>query len=466
MGTSAKGTKRIVFEAQSGPQTSLISCPIEDVFYGGARGGGKTYGLLGDWLSHSDLHGENARGIFFRRTYDELDEVQDRASRIFPAVGGVYNSGKRTWFFANGSTLKLRYLDRDADADRYQGHAYTWMAFDELTNWPDPKPIDKLRACLRSGDAPIDKSFRASGNPGGVGHNWVKARYIDPAPPLSPFYDKEAETWRVFIPSTLDDNPALLKNDPDYWKRVKAATAGDEALEKAWRWGDWNIVAGGMLDDLWRRSIHVIDPFDIPKSWKVDRTFDWGSSKPFGVAWWAESDGTQAPNGRHYPRGSVFLIDEWYGWNGRPNEGCKMLAIEIARGIKDREIEMPFKVQPGCADSSIFDAENGVSIADDMAKVGIKWLEADKSPGSRKIGWERIRRYLKAATGTPMEESGLFIFDPCLQWIRTVPSLPRDKKKRDDVDTDAEDHLGDLTRYRLMAPRPPKVHSGRSAGIG
>ncbi len=143
-----------------------------------------------------------------------------------------------------------------------------------------------------------------------------------------------------------------------------------------------------------------------------------------------------------------------------------MLAIAIARGIKDREIEMPFKVQAGCADSSIFDAENGGSIADDMAKVGIKWLEADKSPGSRKIGWERIRRYLKAATEKPMEEPGLFIFDPCLQWIRTVPSLPRDKKKRDDVDTDAEDHLGDLTRYRLMAPRPPKVHSGRSAGIG
>lgn len=458
MGTSAKGTKeRIVFEAQPGPQTALISCPIEDVFYGGARGGGKTYGLLGDWLSHSDLYGSNARGIFFRRTYNELDEVQDRASRIFPSIGAHYQSGKRTWFFANGSTLKLRHLDRDGDADNYQGHAYTFMAFDELGNWPSAKPIDKLRACLRSGDAPIPKSFRASGNPGGVGHNWVKARYIDPAPPYKPHYDQEAETWRVFIPSTLDDNPALMANDPDYWKRVKASTAGDEALEKAWRFGEWDIVAGGMFDDLWKRPKHLIEAFKIPTSWKIDRSFDWGSSAPFSVLWWAESDGTEAPNGKHYPRGTVFLIDEWYGWNGRPNEGCKMLAVEIARGIKERESELGYRVQPGCADSSIFAAENGVSIADDMAKAGIKWLEADKSPGSRKIGWERIRRYLKASLDSPMEESGLFIFDGCVQWARTVPTLPRDARKRDDVDTTAEDHAGDASRYRLMAPKRSTV---------
>lgn len=453
MGTTAKGTTKVIYEAQPGPQSALISCPIEDVFYGGARGGGKTYGLLGDWLSHSDLYRNNARGILFRRTYNELDEVQDRASRIFPAVGGTYSVGKRTWFFTNGATLKLRHLDRDADADNYQGHGYTWMGFDELGNWPSAKPIDKLRACLRSGDAPIPKSFRASGNPGGVGHNWIKARYIDPAPPLKPFFDEDAQTWRVFIPSTLDDNPALLTNDPDYWKRVKASTAGDEALEKAWRFGDWDIVAGGMFDDLWKRTRHAIPAFKIPASWKIDRTFDWGSSAPFSVLWWAESDGTTAPNGRHYPRGTVFLIDEWYGWNGRPNEGCKMLAVEIARGIKEREAEMQIKVQPGAADSSIFDAENGVAISDDMAKVGVKWLEADKSPGSRKIGWEKIRNYLKAATDTPIESPGLIVFDHCAQWIRTVPTLPRDKNKRDDVDTTAEDHAGDATRYRLMAPK-------------
>src|SRR5262249_9623427 len=158
-------------------------------------------------------------------------------------------------------------------------------------------------------------------------------------------------------------------------------------------------------------------------SWKVDRSFDWGSSAPFSVLWWAESDGTKAPNGKTYPPGTVFLIDEWYGWNGRPNEGSKMLAVEIARGIKGREKEMAYSVRAGAADSSIFDAENGVSIADDMAKAGVTWVEADKSPGSRKIGWERLRQMLKAATKAPMEGPGLFIFDHCAQWIRTVPTL-------------------------------------------
>lgn len=433
-------------------QAALISCPIEDVFFGGARGGGKTDGCLGDWISHADQYGNFARGIFFRRSYDELEEAQSRAVDLFTPIGAVYRAAKRTWVFPNGATLKMRYLARDEDANHYQGHQYTWMCFEELTNWPSPKPIDKLRACLRSGRAPIPKSLRASGNPGGVGHNWVKLRYVDPAPPFTPFYDDELNTWRVYIPSRLEDNQALTKNDPDYWKRVEASAGGDQALLRAWRLGDWDIVAGGMFDDLWKRSKHAIKPFEIPESWRVDRTFDWGSSKPFCVLWWAESDGTTAPNGVTYPRGSVFLIDEWYGWNGKANEGLKMLATDIADGIRESEAGFAFKVQPGCADSAIFAAENGVCIGDDMAARGVRWLPADKSPGSRKTGWERIRRYLKSATEFPAEEPGLWIFDICTQWIRTVPTLPRDVKKPDDVDTNAEDHIGDGTRYRLMKP--------------
>src|SRR5262245_5904206 len=442
--------QRIVYEAQAGPQSALIACPIEDVFFGGARGGGKTFALLGDWISHADLYAEHARGIFFRKTYPELDEVQDQAGRIYPALGAQYNVGKRTWMFRNGATLKMRYLDSERDADMYQGHQYTWMAFDELTNWPLPKAIDSLRACLRSGSAPVAKSFRASGNPGGVGHNWVKARYIDPAPPKTAFFDGQMECWRVFIPSRLDDNPALQRNDPDYWKRVKAATYGNEALEKAWRYGDWDIVAGGMFDDLWRRDKHVIEHFDIPSSWTIDRSFDWGSSKPYSVGWWAESDGTIAPNGRAYPRGTLFRIHELYGWNGRPNEGCKKLAVEIADDIKATEAALGLKVSPGPADDAIWDEENGNCIARDMAARGVYWTKAGKRPGTRKTGWEKLRRYLKAATQFPMEEPGMFVFSNCTHFIRTVPVLPRDDKITDDVDTDAEDHVGDEARYRVL----------------
>lgn len=441
--------QRVIFEAQP-RQTALISCPVEDVFFGGARGGGKTYALLGDWISHADLYREHARGIFFRRTYPELDEVQDQATRIYPALGVTYNVAKRTWVFPNGAQLKMRFLERENDPDRYMGHAYTWMAFDELTNWPASKPIDKLRACLRSGAAPVPKSFRASGNPGGVGHNWVKARYVDPSTPMKPFFDSVMECWRVFIPSTLEDNPALMHNDPDYWKRIVASANGDETLLKAWRFGDWDIVAGGMFDDLWVRSKHAIDPFPIPASWTVDRSFDWGSSKPYSVGWWAESDGTTAPNSRTYPRGSLFRIAELYGWNGRPNEGCKALAVEVAERVKEIEAGFSFKVNPGPADDAIWDEENGNCIARDMAQRGVYWTRAGKRPGTRKTGWEKLRKLLKAATQFPMEDPGLFVFNTCNQFIRTVPVLPRDKKQSDDVDTDAEDHVADEVRYRVL----------------
>jgi hypothetical protein len=453
----------VVWEAQP-QQALLISCPIEDIFFGGARGGGKTDGSLGDWISHQDLYKSAARGIFFRRTYDELEEAQARAIELFTPLGAVYKAQKRTWIFPNGATLKMRYLKRDADAANYQGHQYTWMCFEELGNWPNPAPIDKLRACLRSGRSgpdgkPIPKSFRATGNPGGVGHGWIKVRYIDPAPPLTPFYDEEGETWRVYIPSKLSDNKALTENDPDYWKRVKASANGDEALLEAWANGNWDIIAGGMFDDLFKRDIHVIEPFEIPASWTVDRSFDWGSSKPFSVHWNAQSDGTEAPNGITYPAGTLFIIEEWYGWNGKPNQGLKLLAVEVADGVVEREEVMPFKVYPGPADSAIFniDPTSGISIADDMESRGVEWERADKSPGSRKTGWERTRKYLKACHQFPMEQPGLFVFKHCTHFIRTVPILPRSERDRDDVNTEAEDHAGDNTRYRVMWPGPKVV---------
>ena len=442
------------FEAMTGtPQEWMIACPIEDLLFGGARGGGKTYGMLGDWLSHADLYGKDAHGVFFRKTYPELEQVQKYASAIFPLVGGIWKGQTRTWAFPSGATLKMRYLERDSDADRYQGHEYTWICFEELGNWANPRPIDLLRACLRSG-AGVPCYFRATANPGGIGHNWVKARYVDPAPPMRSFYDAEQQTHRVYIPATLDDNPVLGKNDPNYYKRLEAAANGDQQLLRAWRYGDWDIVAGGMFDDLFRRETHIIKPFEIPPSWYVDRTFDWGSSSPFSVLWWAESDGTCPPNGIYYPRGTMFAIDEWYGWNGKPNEGNKMLAVEIADGILERERSGSLArlfINDGAADTQIWQSDPlvGTSIADEMAERGIGWTKADKSAGSRKQGWQRIRRFLKAAGQFPMEEPGLFIFENCVNWVRTVPTLPRYDRDRDDVDPKAEDHAGDASRYRL-----------------
>lgn len=447
---------------QPGPQTLLVRCPVEDVLYGGARGGGKTDGLLGDWLLYQNRYGGESRGIIFRRTYPELEEVEQRAVSLFRRAGADWRGQARTFAFPNGSTLKLRYLKRDQDAENYQGHSYSWMGVDEAGSFPTPKPVDKLRATLRSAHG-LPVRMRLTANPGGVGHNWLKARYVDPAPPKVPHEDETevpgggvARVQRVYIPSTIDDNRILLRADPRYWERV-AAGATSEALLKAWRFGDWDIVAGGMVDDVWSRERHVLDPFEIPAGWKIDRAFDWGSSKPFSVGWWAESDGTEATlrDGSRWtwPRGTVFRIAEWYGWNGTPNEGQKLLAVEIARGIAEREKSVPWggRVKDGPADPSIFAVQDGKSIADGMAMAGVRWLAADNSPGSRMAGAEEIRRRLKAGLAHPMEEPGLFVFSTCAHWLRTVPVIPRDDKKPDDVDTDAEDHPWDETRYRVRS---------------
>lgn len=465
--------ERSGWSPQPGPQRLLVRCPVEDVLYGGARGGGKTDGVLGDWLFYQHRYGRAAKGIIFRRSYPELEEVEGRALTLFARASAEWKAQARTFTFPNGSTLRLRYLKRDQDAEGYQGHSYTWLAVDEAGNFASPVPIDKLRATLRSPEG-IPVRLRLTANPGGVGHNWLKARYVEPAPALTPHVAEmemadgpPARVQRVYIPSTLDDNPVLAQNDPLYWQRV-ATAASSEAMLKAWRYGDWDIVAGGMLDDIWEqgrlpRGAHkmVLTPFPIPSSWRIDRAFDWGSSKPFSVGWWAESDGTEATladgTKRSWPPGTLFRIAEWYGCRpGAPNEGLKMLAVEVADGIKEREGSFLWgpRVKDGPADSSIFDVENGRSIADDMAARGVRWERADKSPGSRKAGAEEVRKRLKAGLTHPMEEPGLFIFDHCREWIRTVPVIPRSDKNPDDVDTEAEDHSWDETRYRARFERP------------
>jgi len=388
--------------------------------------------------------------------------MTDKARLIFPLFGAKFMESKRVWSFKNGTTLKFRYLDKDKDADNYQGHEYTWMGFDEAGMWPFPEVIDKLRACLRSPHG-IPTRQVLTGNPGGRGHNWLKMRYIDPVPPnvVQRIKIGDRVLTRVFIPAKVQDNKILLKHDPGYISRLKSS--GPDWLVKAWLDGDWDIVAGGAVDDVWKRSVHVIEPFVIPKTWYIDRSFDWGSSKPFSVGWWAESDGcpVQMADGttRTFPAKTLFRICEWYGWNGTPNKGIGMLNTAIAKKIIDMEnnqIKKSFygknigQIKPGPADSSIFDVIDGKCMANDFANSGCRWTKADKGPGSRIAGLEKVRAWLSASLENPIESPGLFVFSNCTSgFIRTVPTLPRDDKNPDDVDTNSEDHVFDELRYRL-----------------
>lgn len=436
-------------------QAAMISCPANEVLYGGARGGGKSFATLLDWHRHRSRWGGKANGILFRRSMPELEDMLNKARKLYPATGGTYATQARTWQWPDGSWLKLRYLERDADADRYQGHEYNWMAFEEAGAWSKPDALDMLRATLRSADG-VRHRLVLTANPGGVGHNWLKARYVDPRPPMRVHTDGDG--WSVcYIPATVADNPILIREDPGYIARLRQS-APSPAILKAWLEGSWDIVAGGIFDDLWNREKHVLPVFDVPQSWRIDRSFDWGSSKPFSVGWWAESNGETAIIGgkpRTFPRGSLIRVGEWYGWSGKPNDGARMLAVDIARGILERELSMGWRarVKVGVADSAIFATENGNCIADDMARIGVRWEPADKSPGSRINGWQMVRKMLKAAGEDRPEDAGLWAVDSCTHYIRTLPTLPRDARKPDDVDSDAEDHCADEVRYRCSAVR-------------
>lgn len=218
--------------------------------YGGARGGGKTDGFLGKWAQRYSVYGGGLRGIFVRRSYDELDEVIARSLEIYPAIGGDWKQQKRTWYFPGGARLKMRSLERDQDAARYQGHSYTDVYVDEAGNFPDPSPIDKLRATLRNPHG-IPNTFNLSANPGGPGHEWLKKRYFDPAPRgFTPIIDEVTGEPRIYIPSRLQDNKILMETDPNYQKRIMMS--GPSWLVQAWLKGDWNATPeGGLIKAAW-----------------------------------------------------------------------------------------------------------------------------------------------------------------------------------------------------------------------
>jgi hypothetical protein len=436
------------WQPQKGTQSSAITASfIDELFFGGARGGGKSDFLLGDYLQDINL-GAVWRGIIFRKTYNELEELQIRATQLFKPLGAVYKTQmsasypfSNCWYFPSGATLKMRYLEHERDADGYQGHQYLWIGFDELTNHATPSAYNKIKACLRpsSGGENIRGRIRASGNPGGKGHIWVKARFIDVAPPYHPYTDKETGLTRVYIPSKVTDN-IYLKDNKQYISLIKSS--GSKELVKAWLDGDWDIVAGAYFD-CWNNEKHVIKPFEIPADWTRFRSFDWGSAKPFSVGWWAICEGHMLKDGRYLPKGALIRYREWYGMGEEPNVGLKLTVEQVASGIKARE--RGDKIEYGVADPSIWKVDGGVSIAERFRTNGVMWRQADNT---RISGWEELRhRLIGDDDGEPL----IYLFDTCLDTIRTLPALQHDDNKPEDVDSDMEDHAADDVRYACMS---------------
>jgi len=460
----------------SAAQAVYVACPVFEVLLWGGRGGGKTAALIADYAQHVGRgHGAAWRGIIFRRQARDLIDIVAKARQmlrpIFPDaefVGG--NEPAIRW--KTGEVLLFRHVKDERDHELYQGHEYPFVGWEELTQWMTPNAYEALLGVCRSSVPSVPRKYRATCNPSGPGHNWVKKRFIDAGPEGAIVTDPESGRERTHIRVMLEDNPHLMEADPHYIASLRAIS--DPNRRKAWLEGSWDITSGGMFDDLWDARIHVVEPFRIPATWRIDRSLDWGDAHPFAVQWWAESDGTSPSRDRDspdyaplVPRGTLFMIAQWYGCTGKPNEGLRFPAAAVARGIIQREDDMGIRarVRMGVADDSIFSPDhNADSVGRAMRRAGCAWLPASKGKVSRINGWQMFRQRLAAALPRRlddgsidphwiMEEPGIFIFDTCRDFIRTVPVLPRDEKNIDDVDTNSEDHDGDAMRYRIIQTR-------------
>lgn len=472
----------VIWEPQNGPQTALLACPVFEVFFGGSRGGGKTDGMLGEWVSHQDLHGDKAIGLMVRRELTQLIETIERSKQLYLPLGAKFHEQEKLWRFPNGSRLRFAYLERDSDADAYQGHSYTRVYVEELGTFPSSSPVLKLMATLRSGSG-VPCGFRATGNPGGPGHQWVKARYIDPSPQgwhvvqtpfKNPWTGETIIRERVFIPSRLSDNRYL---GTDYVANLQMV--GNSNLVRAWLEGDWSVIEGAFFPE-WSMEKHVIAPFAIPDSWLRFRSMDWGSAAPFSVGWWAvvgdvEQDQAPAQSAQsiedwkklygpdertveapkrsiNLPRGSVVRYREWYGASA-PGVGLKMPAEEVGKEIVSRETidGKREQITYGVLDPAAFASDGGPSIAERLARSGAYFRPADnKRVGIRGQmgGWDQVRgRLLGNGDGKPM----LYVFSTCRDLIRTLPALQHDSDRPEDVDSSGDDHCSDELRYACMS---------------
>jgi Terminase large subunit, T4likevirus-type, N-terminal len=446
------------FVPQAGPQTAFIECPCDIVIFGGARGGGKTYAALGEWWIHSEDYGPEAKGLMVRKTREDLRDTINAGMQMFGAAG-VWKEKGSYFQMSNGGRLTCAYLENDQDAANYQGWSLTRVYVEELTQYAAPGPIFKLFATLRSATG-VPCQFRATCNPGGPGHHWVKQWAIDIGP-YQVHVDHETGLDRVFIPSRLADNPKLLENDPGYINKLRAS--GSPQLVKAWLEGDWNVIEGAFFAEFSTQR-HVIEPFKVPDYWTRFRSMDWGSAKPFSVGWWAVCQDDFLTRGRLVPRGAIIRYREWYGAKvGQPNIGLKMDAEKVAAGIVSRETEGGHRERMayGVLDPAAFAVISGPSIGETLIRHGAVFRRADNTRTSRDKrmgGWDQVRARL---SGDPDGNPMMFFFDTCRDLIRTLPMMQHDENRPEDLDTDGEDHAVDEVRYACLS-RPFRARTERA----
>ena len=430
--------QEVIFQPNDGPQTSFLASSEREVFYGGARGGGKSYAMLVDPLRY--CHKAQHRALLIRRSMPELRDMITHSQRLYSRAfkGARWREQEKEWRFPSGARIEFGYAENMTDVLRYQGQSYTWIGVDELPQYPTPDVYNFLRSSLRSVDPEIPVFMRATGNPGNIGSQWVKEMFVDPSEPNKAFnvaIDTPTGVKKIsrrFIPAKLQDNPYLMQTD-DYYIMLASLP---EVQRKQFLEGDWSAFENSSFPEF-NKTTHVVDPFDIPRGWSRFRAADWGYSSNACCLW--------------------FAID-WDNnlWIYRELYTKKITADEFARKVL--EAEQGEFMRYGVLDSSTWAKRGdvGPSIAETMIQEGCKWRPSDRSPKSRINGKLEIHKRLKVSEKD--NEPTLKVFSNCVNLIRTLPLLPLDKNNPEDVDTDAEDHAYDALRYGCMSrPMHPSV---------
>ena len=439
--------QEIIFEPNEGPQTQFLAASEREVFYGGARGGGKSYAMLIDPLRYCDK--QKHRGLLLRRSMPELRDLINHSQQLYPKAyhGAKWREQEKEWRFPSGAKIEFGYAENTTDALRYQGQSYTWIGIDELPQYPNPDIYNFLRSSLRSVDPEIPVYMRATGNPGNVGSTWVKEMFVDPAVPNTKF-DIEIQTpvgakkiTRRFIPAKLQDNPYLMQTE-DYYIMLASLP---EVQRKQFLDGDWGAYEDAAFPEF-NLSDHVVEPFEMPNNWHKFRACDWGYSSPACVLW--------------------FAIDfDNNLWVYRELYTKKVTADIFAQQVLN--LEHKEYIRYGVLDSSTWARRGdvGPSIAETMITAGCRWRPSDSSPRSRINGKLEIHKRLSVREKNNEKKPSLFIFNNCANLIRTLPLLPCDKNNPEDVDTHTEDHAYDALRYGCMS-RPINPHGIGIDGFG
>ena len=421
----------VIFKPNTGPQTQFLAASEREVFYGGARGGGKSYAMLVDPLRY--CHRATHRALLIRRTMPELRDLINHSQRLYSRAfpGAKWREQEKEWRFPSGAKIEFGYAENMTDVLRYQGQSYTWIGIDELPQYPTPDIYNFLRSSLRSVDPEIPVFMRATGNPGNVGSQWVREMFVNPSTPNKKFDVKIStpvgvrKISRRFIPAKLQDNPYLMQTD-DYYIMLASLP---ETQKRQFLDGDWDAFDDSAFPEF-KKQTHVVESFEIPKGWNRFRAADWGYSSPACCLWFAID----------YDN-NIWIYRELYV--------TKNTADQFARKVL--ELEHGEYINYGVLDSSTWAKRGdvGPSIAETMIQNGCRWRPSDRSPKSRING--KLEVHKRFTLNPDTKEPGLMILSNCRNLIRTLSTLPVDSNNPEDVDTKAEDHAYDALRYGCMS---------------